>query len=110
MNFFREDLTRDDVGNFKGGGDPELSEQGELDGEGGGEADCQAGQTSQQEEVGQGGPPAVTLYRRILQQDGGQLHQAKIGQISKIAKIIDSVRINGILNCQIWAHYQNFSD
>ena len=35
-----------------------------------------ARQASQQEEAGQGGPPAVTLYRRVLQQDGGQLHQA----------------------------------
>ena len=71
-----EYLARDDVGNLKGGGDAELSEQGELDGEGGGEADSQAGQASQQEEAGQGGPPAVALYRRVLQQDGGQLHQA----------------------------------
>ena len=35
---------------------------------------------------------------------------AKIVKISEIAKIINSVHINGIANCQMWSHYRNCQD
>ena len=37
-------------------------------------------------------------------------HIIEIVKISEIAKIINSVHINGIENCQTKAHYQNSSD
>ena len=62
-----EYLARDDVGNLKGGGDAELSEQGELDGE---------GEEAGLQERGQSVPPRclLPLHSHRGEREASRLH------------------------------------